>query len=260
MLLTDTPLTDSWFATDACVSRPAIPRDFSKSQAHRTSVPFSLLYPLHSSGLQLFPATYRATSTKTSSSVGLLTHQHLQQHLSMDHDASLSTASAPPTLGHALGLHPDCQTAYYEPRLPFSLVLRAGGSSKRNARQAVARLRALLKQPGSGSALRQCAPGPSLDPGAHSLSALAAGSSVAVGPAFKAGVGKADITGPCAETTFLGYGNFQEKGKGILTRLYSRAFIFEDPQVSVRVCVRALLLRLAPSLVRRGQVLGGGEE
>lgn len=45
---------------------------------------------------------------------------------------------------------------------------------------------------------------------------------------LKIGVGKCDITGPCAGVGFLGYWDFKQKGAGILSRLFSRAFVIED--------------------------------
>jgi neutral ceramidase len=42
------------------------------------------------------------------------------------------------------------------------------------------------------------------------------------------GVGKYDITGPCAEIGFMGYWDFSQKGAGILSRLFSRAYVIED--------------------------------
>lgn len=45
---------------------------------------------------------------------------------------------------------------------------------------------------------------------------------------YKIGVGKCDITGPCAEVGFMGYWDFDQKGLGIHSRLFSRAFVIED--------------------------------
>ena len=41
------------------------------------------------------------------------------------------------------------------------------------------------------------------------------------------GVGRADVTGPVAEITLMGYADPRQKGAGILTRLHSRAFVIE---------------------------------
>jgi neutral ceramidase len=45
---------------------------------------------------------------------------------------------------------------------------------------------------------------------------------------IKIGSGKYDVTGPCARVGFMGMSNIQQRGRGIHTRLYSRAFIVED--------------------------------
>ncbi|NXY87709.1 ASAH2 ceramidase, partial [Alcedo cyanopectus] len=49
------------------------------------------------------------------------------------------------------------------------------------------------------------------------------------------GVGRADCTGPVAEIPLMGYANLEQVGGGLLTRLYSRAFIVADPEDSRRV-------------------------
>ncbi|KAL5233736.1 hypothetical protein ACI65C_001146 [Semiaphis heraclei] len=45
---------------------------------------------------------------------------------------------------------------------------------------------------------------------------------------YKIGVGIADVTGPAAGVTFLGYGKMEQSGEGIHLRQFSRAFIIED--------------------------------
>ncbi len=45
---------------------------------------------------------------------------------------------------------------------------------------------------------------------------------------IKIGLGKSDVTGPCARVGFMGMSNIQQRGKGIHTRLYSRVFVVED--------------------------------
>ena len=47
---------------------------------------------------------------------------------------------------------------------------------------------------------------------------------------IKIGLGKSDVTGPCARVGFLGMSNIQQRGRGIHTRLYSRAFVVEDQE------------------------------
>ncbi|KFP92367.1 Neutral ceramidase, partial [Apaloderma vittatum] len=49
------------------------------------------------------------------------------------------------------------------------------------------------------------------------------------------GVGRADCTGPVAEIPLMGYANPDQVGGGLLTRLYSRAFIVADPDDLKRV-------------------------
>jgi len=42
------------------------------------------------------------------------------------------------------------------------------------------------------------------------------------------GVGKYDVTGPCAEVGFLGMSDLGQRGRGIHSRLFSRAYVIED--------------------------------
>ncbi|NXK47713.1 ASAH2 ceramidase, partial [Chauna torquata] len=49
------------------------------------------------------------------------------------------------------------------------------------------------------------------------------------------GVGRADCTGPVAEIPLMGFANPDQVGGGLLTRLYSRAFIVAEPDDSKRV-------------------------
>ncbi|XP_035186622.1 putative neutral ceramidase C [Oxyura jamaicensis] len=49
------------------------------------------------------------------------------------------------------------------------------------------------------------------------------------------GAGRADCTGPVAEIPLMGYANPDQVGGGLLTRLYSRAFIVAEPDSSKRV-------------------------
>ncbi|KAM5453502.1 putative ceramidase [Microsporum audouinii] len=46
---------------------------------------------------------------------------------------------------------------------------------------------------------------------------------------FNLGVGKADVTGPVVEITFMGFADSEQKGTGLRQRLYSRTFIIENP-------------------------------
>ncbi|XP_060851425.1 neutral ceramidase isoform X1 [Rhopalosiphum padi] len=45
---------------------------------------------------------------------------------------------------------------------------------------------------------------------------------------YKIGIGIADVTGPAAGVTFLGYGKVEQTGEGIHLRQFSRAFLIED--------------------------------
>jgi len=45
---------------------------------------------------------------------------------------------------------------------------------------------------------------------------------------LKIGVGKYDVTGPCAEIGFMGMSSLSQRGEGIHTRLFSRAYVIED--------------------------------
>lgn len=45
---------------------------------------------------------------------------------------------------------------------------------------------------------------------------------------FRIGVGKADITGPTAESIMIGYGQIRQTTQGLLNRLYARAFMLEE--------------------------------
>lgn len=68
----------------------------------------------------------------------------------------------------------------------------------------------------------------------------------------KIGAGKYDVTGPCAEVGFMGYFDTKQKGKGLYSRLYSRAFVIEDLDnnksvaiVSVDICMSFQAVHLA---------------
>ncbi|NXS32344.1 ASAH2 ceramidase, partial [Pomatostomus ruficeps] len=52
---------------------------------------------------------------------------------------------------------------------------------------------------------------------------------------YLVGVGRADCTGPVAQVPLMGYANPEQVGGGLLSRLYSRAFIVADPRDSKRV-------------------------
>ncbi|XP_030892124.1 neutral ceramidase-like [Leptonychotes weddellii] len=52
---------------------------------------------------------------------------------------------------------------------------------------------------------------------------------------YRIGVGRADCTGQVADINLMGYGKPGQNARGILTRLYSRAFIMAEPDGSNRV-------------------------
>ncbi|NXU36090.1 ASAH2 ceramidase, partial [Drymodes brunneopygia] len=52
---------------------------------------------------------------------------------------------------------------------------------------------------------------------------------------YLVGVGRADCTGPVAEVPLMGYASPEQVGGGLLSRLYSRAFIVAEPESSKRV-------------------------
>ncbi|XP_004440055.1 PREDICTED: neutral ceramidase isoform X2 [Ceratotherium simum simum] len=52
---------------------------------------------------------------------------------------------------------------------------------------------------------------------------------------YNIGVGRADCTGQVADITLMGYGKTGQHARGILTRLYSRAFIVAEPDGSNRM-------------------------
>ncbi|CAH1134646.1 unnamed protein product [Ceutorhynchus assimilis] len=50
---------------------------------------------------------------------------------------------------------------------------------------------------------------------------------------YQVGVGRADMTGPSAEITLMGYAKLNQKGCGIHLRQFARAFIFDDGNTRV---------------------------
>jgi neutral ceramidase len=52
---------------------------------------------------------------------------------------------------------------------------------------------------------------------------------------YNIGIGKSDITGPAAEVIMMGFASTDESTAGILSRLYARAFMIEDPDTGKRV-------------------------
>eukprot|EP01094_Clydonella_sp_ATCC50884_P026865 TRINITY_DN7502_c0_g2_i1.p1 TRINITY_DN7502_c0_g2~~TRINITY_DN7502_c0_g2_i1.p1 ORF type:complete len:743 (-),score=213.42 TRINITY_DN7502_c0_g2_i1:173-2401(-) len=67
------------------------------------------------------------------------------------------------------------------------------------------------------------------------LVALVAFAACAHAASFLSGSGIADVTGPAAQANLMGMANVEQIAHGIQLRLYSRAFVFQDPNTSVRV-------------------------
>ncbi|XP_063822803.1 neutral ceramidase-like [Ostrinia nubilalis] len=87
------------------------------------------------------------------------------------------------------------------------------------------------------------------DPGAEDTSYL-----------YDVGVGIADMTGPCVEITFMGYAELGQRGQGIHTRQFSRAFIFSKGDtrvVLVTADVQAVGLAVRREVVANLQELYG---
>ncbi|KAG1701844.1 hypothetical protein DVH05_010336 [Phytophthora capsici] len=53
--------------------------------------------------------------------------------------------------------------------------------------------------------------------------------------AYSIGIGKSDITGPAADVIMMGFADSTESTAGILSRLYARAFLMEDPDTNKRL-------------------------
>ncbi|KAL3662399.1 hypothetical protein V7S43_012726 [Phytophthora oleae] len=53
--------------------------------------------------------------------------------------------------------------------------------------------------------------------------------------AYNIGIGKSDITGPAADVIMMGFADSTESTAGILSRLYARAFLIEDPEINKRL-------------------------
>ncbi|XP_054266044.1 neutral ceramidase isoform X2 [Macrosteles quadrilineatus] len=51
---------------------------------------------------------------------------------------------------------------------------------------------------------------------------------LSVADSYKFGLGRADVTGPPVEISFMGYGKMGQKGTGIHLRQFSRAFVIEE--------------------------------
>ncbi|MGV3016028.1 neutral/alkaline non-lysosomal ceramidase N-terminal domain-containing protein [Rothia sp. 88186D007BW] len=67
---------------------------------------------------------------------------------------------------------------------------------------------------------------------------------------FLVGAGVADITGEVAEVAFMGYGSDAQKGSGLHTRQYARAFVVIDPESNSRNLIVVLDAQSAWESVR----------
>ncbi|XP_049868475.1 neutral ceramidase-like [Pectinophora gossypiella] len=73
---------------------------------------------------------------------------------------------------------------------------------------------------------------------------------------YEVGVGIADMTGPCAEITFMGYAELGQRGEGIHLRQYARSFIFKKGDtriVLVTAEVQAVGIAVRREVVRKLQ-------
>ncbi len=67
---------------------------------------------------------------------------------------------------------------------------------------------------------------------------------------YRFGIGKADITGPCLGLGFMGMSRCAQTGRGIHTRLYSRAYVIEDPESPTAVAIVCADLGICSQLVK----------
>ncbi|KAJ5157413.1 uncharacterized protein N7482_008513 [Penicillium canariense] len=74
---------------------------------------------------------------------------------------------------------------------------------------------------------------------------------------FLVGAGKADVTGPIVEVDFNGYASLDQLGTGLRQRIYSRAFIFADPNKPEDTFIYLVLDTLAGDTAVRHGVLEG---
>lgn len=66
---------------------------------------------------------------------------------------------------------------------------------------------------------------------------------------YHIGVGKCDITGPCAQVGFMGMSNLGQQGEGLHTRLFARAFILVDTR-GARVAIVVVDLAMCSQAVK----------
>ncbi|XP_052755073.1 neutral ceramidase-like [Galleria mellonella] len=76
------------------------------------------------------------------------------------------------------------------------------------------------------------------------------------GIVYEVGVGIADMTGPCVEVTFMGFAAFDQTGRGLHLRQFSRAFIFvkgDTRVVLVNTDIQAVGVHVRREVVNRLQ-------
>ncbi len=71
---------------------------------------------------------------------------------------------------------------------------------------------------------------------------------------YNIGVGKCDVTGPCAEVGFMGMSNPCQTGKGIHMRLFSRAFVVGNPGDGKHVAIVCADVGICSIAVKRAVV------
>ena len=68
------------------------------------------------------------------------------------------------------------------------------------------------------------------------------------------GVGKFDITGPCANLGFMGMSNLCQTGRGIHTRIFSRAYVVEDLETEKSIAIVCADLGICSMAVKHGVI------
>ncbi|XP_053612724.1 neutral ceramidase isoform X2 [Plodia interpunctella] len=70
--------------------------------------------------------------------------------------------------------------------------------------------------------------------------------------ALRVGVGIADVTGPPAEVGFMGYANFEQTGRGIHLRQFSRAFVLVDDSNDSNSSQRIVFVSVDAAMMGQG--------
>lgn len=68
------------------------------------------------------------------------------------------------------------------------------------------------------------------------------------------GVGKFDITGPCANLGFMGMSNLCQTGRGIHTRIFSRAYVVEDLETEKSIAIVCADLGICSMAVKQSVI------